>query len=312
MRTGAELKARLKKLLHSPEAGNGGADPARPDSHEIVWLDRTDAVERSNAAPTPELRGHALDLIQRGATKVGNAISPDVCDAVVDDYRAFCREHVDGDGYLDERGFHPRLANFHLVSESALQIGLNPRLLEVIDFLMGYRASVWSSLTFEIGTQQRIHSDEPYFVTNPPGFFLGVWTALEDISPEAGPLTYWEGGHRNPIEPLAPVPDEGDRHDAYLTRIDRWCAEAGLSKVVPEMRKGDTLLWHPRLPHGGSAIRNPSLTRKSIVFHYKPEDVPLFGPAEFFDPSLRTWQDHHPYAESKGRRLAAGATQFER
>ena len=37
-------------------------------------------------------------------------------------------------------------------------------------------------------------------------------------------------------------------------------------------RKGDILLWHGQLIHGGDAVVNPSLTRKSYVCHYIPAE----------------------------------------
>lgn len=37
-------------------------------------------------------------------------------------------------------------------------------------------------------------------------------------------------------------------------------------------RKGDILLWHGMLIHGGTKINNPALTRKSMVIHFVGED----------------------------------------
>ena len=38
-------------------------------------------------------------------------------------------------------------------------------------------------------------------------------------------------------------------------------------------RKGDVLLWHGMLAHGGGTVKNQSLTRKSFVVHYIVDGV---------------------------------------
>jgi ectoine hydroxylase-related dioxygenase (phytanoyl-CoA dioxygenase family) len=38
-------------------------------------------------------------------------------------------------------------------------------------------------------------------------------------------------------------------------------------------KKGDVLIWHANLIHGGAPIRNKALTRKSMVVHYYASDV---------------------------------------
>jgi ectoine hydroxylase-related dioxygenase (phytanoyl-CoA dioxygenase family) len=38
-------------------------------------------------------------------------------------------------------------------------------------------------------------------------------------------------------------------------------------------RKGDALIWHADLAHGGSPITDPALTRQSVVGHLSPLSV---------------------------------------
>ena len=38
-------------------------------------------------------------------------------------------------------------------------------------------------------------------------------------------------------------------------------------------KKGDVFIWHANLIHGGSPIKDHSLTRKSMVIHYYAKDV---------------------------------------
>lgn len=45
-------------------------------------------------------------------------------------------------------------------------------------------------------------------------------------------------------------------------------ARSGLEKQPFFARKGDVLIWHAHLLHGGGIIHNPVRTRKPCVFHY--------------------------------------------
>ena len=250
-----------------------------------------------------QIQHQITELAQRGATLVPQAVPHNVCDAVREQYAEHCRNDPTAAAVADQQGHHPRLSNFHLVSEAALAIGLNPRLGEILDVLFGYKACIYSCLTFEKSTQQRLHRDSPFFRTEPAGFFFGVWTALEDIHPKSGPLVYYLGGHRVNVDAPAMAAQVLERdpgaavYEAYLDAVEGECVRAGLSKTSPVMRKGDTLIWHPDLPHGGGAIEDPALTRASIVFHYTPERVPVFGPDVFFG-----WEQADPDKE-----LALGA-----
>jgi len=40
-----------------------------------------------------------------------------------------------------------------------------------------------------------------------------------------------------------------------------------------DAKKGDVFLWHGMLVHGGSPVKNPALTRKSMVIHYLTNGV---------------------------------------
>ncbi len=49
--------------------------------------------------------------------------------------------------------------------------------------------------------------------------------------------------------------------------------EKDLQKEVFLAKKGDILIWHANLIHGGLPVVNPALTRKSMVIHYYATDV---------------------------------------
>jgi len=234
-----------------------------------------------------------------------------LCEQVRADYRQYCATAPDAAEHTDERGLHDRLANFHLVSEAALRVGTNHRVMRVLDAWFGERASIYSSLTFERGTQQEIHSDAVFFRTEPPGRFLAFWVALEDVHPLAGPLTYHPGAHRDPV---VPRPIEGDDDlGAVWEEFERdliASAEATAPRVEVCPQQGDVLIWHPHLPHGGAPVLDPGRTRASIVFHCVPEGMPVSGPEVFFGVAPPS-REAPPTAKRFGRRYVSnGWTHF--
>ena len=43
--------------------------------------------------------------------------------------------------------------------------------------------------------------------------------------------------------------------------------------TISNLQKGDVLVWHANLIHGGEPQTNPESTRKSMVFHYYAQDA---------------------------------------
>ncbi len=300
----AELAERTRAhLVPSP------ASPI-PAPGEILWLDHPDAEEMiPRRTRDPRLAAHAREIIQTGITRIERAVSGSLCDRLMEEFHDYCRQHPESAEFADSHGYHSRLVNFHMVSPSAREIGMNRAALAVLDFLLGYRAAAYASLTFERGTEQAFHRDSPFFHTQPTGFFFGVWTALEDVHPDAGPLSYYPGGHRiflnqRPIgERHRGDPDRRAKMFAdYTVAVAAGCEAAGLKKESVLLRKGDILVWHPTLPHSGSRIADRSRTRKSIVFHYVPEGMQI-QPLEFyFDPAMEAQAKTPPtYRSSHGR-----------
>jgi phytanoyl-CoA hydroxylase len=257
----------------------------RRRSKQGLWLDAPGAMARRTG--DGKFARHLRELAEQGWTRLERNVAPSLCDEVFDEFRHHCERYRDeATQFRDSNGLHSRLTNFHMVSGAALKIGLDPNLLALMDAVFDQKAAICSSLTFEKGSQQAVHRDSPFFHTEPPGRFLGVWTALEDVHPDAAPLIYYSGGHRLAVDRLrfAWAQPNGDRDvmfREYQAHVERECVTAGLTLRSTEMRKGDTFVWHPELPHGGASIRDPRRTRKSIVFHYLPEDTPIGG-LEFF------------------------------
>ena len=93
---------------------------------------------------------------------------------------------------------------------------------------------------------------------------------LEDVHPDAGPLVYYPGSHK--IPPYR-FPNGGFAALQGDTESSRFYVHGGIKKAGLRREEflgnaGDVFLWHGQLVHGGSAIKDPSRTRRTLVTHY--------------------------------------------
>ncbi len=169
-----------------------------------------------------------------------------------------------------------RIGEFHLFNDAAMRVFRNKRIADACSALFGREGLPHFSLTFSKGSMQALHQDTCVFHTWPFNALIGVWIALEDITVESGPLVYYPGSHREPLFPefdnypqtqrrTAPK-DQSERYDAYVAEIaSKYERKEFLAK------KGQALLWHGMLIHGGSSYVAPGTTRKSFVIHFLPD-----------------------------------------
>ena len=116
--------------------------------------------------------------------------------------------------------------------------------------------------------------------TEPEGYLIAAWIALEDIGPDQGPLEFYPGSHRLPFISTKEYPS-GNTHwtigsesnKKYEKKMVEVVQEQKLQPKTFLAKKGDVLIWHANLIHGGQAIQRDGATRKSMVAHYFCEGV---------------------------------------
>jgi len=224
-------------------------------------------------------------LEEDGYCVLRGVLTPEECDAVSASFEDYVASHrAEADEFVLPTKRHSRLINLHLASEAARRAITKPRVMNVLDGFFGDVAYVATSLYFEQSSEQSVHRDTPFFHTKPRLAFAGVWFALEDVHPDAGPLRYFPGGHRLQATPRVVTSKEeiAGAFAAYCAELSERLKAQGLTEHVAFIRKGDCFIWHPELPHGGSPIRSPGLTRRSMVFHCAPESTTMYGVEEFF------------------------------
>jgi phytanoyl-CoA dioxygenase PhyH len=168
-----------------------------------------------------------------------------------------------------------RIHELHSASDMALHLYLHPLLHRYATLLLGETAVATQSLYFEFGSQQALHRDSTVVPTPEFGRLVAAWIALEDIAPESGPLMYVPQSQRFPFYEFSPdryiydpTADSARDVTAAMTYYNSQLEESGLPVKHFLARRGEVLVWHSALMHGGAPPANETRTRKSFVIHY--------------------------------------------
>jgi ectoine hydroxylase-related dioxygenase (phytanoyl-CoA dioxygenase family) len=259
-----------------------------------LWLDRPDAPERiaarlrageltveegealarfsaaGYAILEPEISEATLDGLVAAVDRLWQERPADVAYAYDGPARRFTRADP-----TRERRTRYRIHDLHSHVPEALELYLQPEVFRMVELILDEAAVAIQSLFFEYGSEQVLHRDPVVVPTGAPGHLLAAWFALEDIGPDCGALVYVPGSHRLPYYEFAPgqyMFDAqrmgGEEIRAALAFDEEQCARHGLGPRLFTARKGQVLLWHASLRHGGAPVRQPGATRRSFVVHY--------------------------------------------
>ena len=113
--------------------------------------------------------------------------------------------------------------------------------------------------------------------TYPLGYLAAAWIAFEDIHPDCGPLVFYPGSHKLPyvFSKDVGITEADYQRDGYAPYQAKY--EARIADLIEKQaiepqyfhaRKGDVLVWHAYLVHGGSTRQNLRLSRRALVCHY--------------------------------------------
>ncbi len=178
---------------------------------------------------------------------------------------------------MTEGDYEERFQDLHSRVPEVKEVLCHQPTLDVLKLLLGREIRPFQTLLFFKGSEQQDHSDSVHMTTYPEGYLAATWTAMEDVSPESGPLVYYPGSHKLPYylsKDVGISPRESllNHAAAYSQRyepfIQELIKEEGLKGVVFTPKKGDMLIWHANLLHGGTQRKARGLSRKSVVCHY--------------------------------------------
>jgi hypothetical protein len=256
-----------------------------PYSGPYPWLDEDDAMNQIDSRlQRKEITGREAELCRCWATNgyviLNNLIDNRILDSVWGAYEKAIRS---GKITLQpepagENDPHPgRYLNPHKKIGAFCQILKHPELLQYILLFMEREPKPLQTIASHKGSQQGLHSDSIHMTTYPLGYLSAAWIAFEDIDPDCGPLVYYPGSHRLPyvFSKEVGITEEDFKKNGYAPYHSRYepyiCDLVEKHGMVPHhfhAKKGDVLIWHANLVHGGSARRNLELSRRSVVCHF--------------------------------------------
>jgi Phytanoyl-CoA dioxygenase (PhyH) len=244
-----------------------------PQVDQMMWLDHSwDAVESDHrfTSATGEQQEALRAYYVEGYHRVDALFDGDEIDRVSDRYREAWADGSLTDGVMGRRSLNPQR-----FVPAIVDLFADRRLLKWIELFMGRSAIPFQTIVGEWGTEQEIHTDAIHQTTFPLGFHVSAWLACQDIEVDAGPLFYYPRSHRLPYALAADVgirPEAKDRsgeyREKYIPFIEDVVAEHRLRRKVFLAKKGDVLIWHHNLLHGGSAIIDQSLNRRSMALFF--------------------------------------------
>ncbi len=202
----------------------------------------------------------------------------------------FSTEEVDAinqeiDSLLEQKKVHFRYNNRKIMfsmyaSKLMHRVATDKRITDVMQFILQMPVVAFQSINFFKGSEQKAHSDSIHMTTFPPGYLIAAWIALEDIDSSNGPLFYLPGSHKLPYLLNDKYKHGGGKlvlgseaYEKYEVHLAAEIKRTAFAEKEFHAKKGDVLIWHANLLHGGKAILDPQSTRKSMVVHFYGEDV---------------------------------------
>lgn len=247
--------------------------------------------DRLFADADPETRRVAEDLRRDGLAVIDfpEPQFAELADAII----AELGPRMPLDGFRAGQTSGPRIEGAWRESPPVRRLATNAAVIDLLGRLFGRPAFPFQTLNFPVGTQQHAHTDSVHFSSMPERFMCGVWIALEDIHPDAGPLLYYPGSHRLPIftnehigfasHRALELPTQG----VYEAMWDDLVEAQGLKPARFSPKRGQAVIWLANLLHGGSPQNDLNRTRWSQVTHYYFEDCAYYTPMHSNPPMGR-------------------------
>jgi hypothetical protein len=250
-----------------------------PDKTSKAWLDTEDASVVANKKNeyqffSADVQQQLLNWSRDGFLHIKGHVSATQTDAV----------NIAVDELIQQKNLpvtHDNKVMFGFKHSPAIKdLMYDAGLLQLLSFILDKEVIPFQTLNFIKGSGQRAHSDSIHMTTYPLGYLIAAWIALEDIHPDSGPLFYYPGSHRLPYLLNDDFENYSSRfklgkkqYSDYEDLVEEILASTTLQKKLFLPKKGDVLIWHANLIHGGMPVINPALTRKSMVVHFYAKDV---------------------------------------
>jgi phytanoyl-CoA hydroxylase len=271
------------------------------------WYDKSNYIHSNEYQNiSVEWRENVSQYINDGYTIIKNAIPIVDIDKYIDNvYNKALRKKAilsRGSDYFDISSLDElsvpltKLLDTHAFCIESLKLIFANKITSFIDCLWQVKPFCFQTLHFEKGSTQAIHQDTAYVVVDNPLNLCAAWIALEDVQEGSGELVYFPGSHRfedflynnQTSKHWDTNIDDSSLHDHHLHWLNEEATRRNINKSKFLPQKGDVLIWHADLAHGGNIIDDTSLTRKSLVAHYtKPINEPNYFKGISFERRLK-------------------------
>lgn len=302
-----------------------------------LWVDRRDAHDVLEAR---QARGELTDddaVALAHYIDHGYVVFPKATDeAMIDEYLEFFEgawdDPPDPDRVLFlwkrqqlplDRKFYDevtKVASLHLWFDRAGELVFPPAVLRFLTQIYERPPVAFQTMTMRKGSEENLHIDTGPLTLSEPMSMAASWVALEDVQPLSGEFQFIPGSHRLP-ELLHHGTDKGhngdyEEYDKILQTTLAMCEDRGLETKTFMANKGDVLIWHADLMHGGAQIQDPTRTRLSLVAHFMPLGVmptfidfsdvsalPYAGGGYYIDALWRGKDKEGDHAVGQGRKI---------
>lgn len=234
-------------------------------------------TEVSTAQPGVLSQAQIDEFHERGILQVDFGFAPGLLETI----KTRVYPHYPAD-FRNGKVDNTRLQDAWKCVDEARQLAADPRVLAALEQLLGRKALPFQTLNFPVGTRQLAHSDTIHFSTLPAGYMAGVWVALEDIDADNGPLIYYPGSQKLPYYGMHDFELEPGYHNyhIYEQRIQELIEKEGFEPEYGTIKKGQAIIWHANVLHGGAPQKDMSRSRHSQVTHYYFDGCKYYTPME--------------------------------
>jgi hypothetical protein len=280
------------------------------DFQAVPPIDRPDFHERLAAGDFGRWKSEAWWLSTQGYCwlQIEDAAFQRDCEAVIAAYAVRLAPELEA--WEAGRVGSPRVQDGWQELEAVRRLALHPEVLDLLHVVYGRRPFPFQTLNFAVGSEQPFHSDALHFHSEPQGFLCGLWIPLADVEPDSGPVLYFPGSHRFPYlsagalgftpEQVAAEPHPQVLFEpAWQQAVDRH----GMKPSAHLPRRGEVLLWHSNLLHGGAPVQRRSARRWSQVVHYFFDHCLYTTPLDSFPPELGGPRLRNPLDIGTGERI---------
>ena len=184
------------------------------------------------------------------------------------------------DGGVKARQVLRKLDNPHFHRPSVRRIAEDPRLVGLVESILGPGVTVYFSQVFfkppEGGGPKVVHQDNYYFGPRDPEGIVTAWIALDDATLENGCLYFGEGTHRGPVYKHVAPPDAP--FDLHVPADE---AAKHLMTAAPVPR-GGVSFHHGTAFHQSGPNHSPRW-RRACALHYVSNANRFVNPALPYD-----------------------------